>query len=85
MSTKICLMGREDSDVIQGLHEALRNRVCRVECYVSRSDMKPNQDAFNTIVCLHDTQTREIDQESQMLKFGSILDVERQVSRVIKN
>lgn len=76
MSTEVCLMGREDSEVIQNLKEALKNRVSRVECLISGNDLKPTQDSFNTIVCLHD---REIDQENQMQKFASVLDVDREV------
>lgn len=75
MCTEVCLMGCEESEVIKGLFDALKCRVHRVECLVTGSDLKPNQQAFNTIVCVHD---KEIDQENQLLSFGAVLDVEQQ-------
>lgn len=75
MYTEVCLMGCEEDEVIKDLFDALKSRVHRVECLVTGSELKPNQQAFNTVVCVHD---KEIDQENQLLRFGAVLDVERQ-------
>lgn len=70
-------MGCEESEVIKGLFDVLKCRVHRVECLVTGSELKPNQQAFNTVVCVHN---KEIDQENQLLRFAAVLDVEQQVS-----
>ena len=75
-------MGFEENEVIKDLFEALKSRVQRVECLVTGSELKPNQQAFNTVVCVHD---KEIDQENQLSRFGAVLDVERQVNKILKN
>lgn len=75
MSTDVCLMGQETSDIIQGLKESLKGRVNCVDYFKSESDVKSSVN-YNTVVCIHD---KEMSQENQMLRLGSVLDLDRQV------
>lgn len=75
MFTDVCLLGEQESEILQRLIDSLRNRVRCVDCFVTK--INPETDRlYNIIICLHENM---IDEESQLISFGTLLDVNRQV------
>lgn len=75
MTTKVCLVAEQKSDVLTALDEALRDKVADISTYVDGQETKPNP--ANIVICVHD---REIDQGNQITLLADVLNVDESVS-----
>ena len=71
-------MASEENETVKLLTETLESKVSMVQCIVTSMDMPRmrSRETFNTVVFFH---LHEIDQDSQLLDFAAMLDVDHQV------
>lgn len=76
-TNQVCIMASEENETVKLLTETLESKVSMVQCIVTSMDMPRmrSRETFNTVVFFH---LHEIDQDSQLLDFAAMLDVDHQ-------
>lgn len=74
----MCLLGEEQTDVIQGLMTSLKDRVRMVQTFVDEKEMISSKEKFTTVICFHKYSASD-DNTLAMCDFRAAINVNSQV------